>query len=64
LRDSFVRLVLAENLITTETEVLDYGCGHGRDVQQLNDAGIPTGGWDPVYAPEGDRSSADVVSLG
>ena len=59
-----IRLAIAENLITSETEVLDYGCGHGSDVQQLNDSGISTRGWDPVFAPDGDRSPADVVNLG
>jgi len=37
--------------------VLDYGCGHGKDVDFLREQGIPSWGWDPYWRPIGDASS-------
>jgi DNA phosphorothioation-associated putative methyltransferase len=42
----------------------DYGCGLGADVRALGDLGYDATGWDPVHAPTGLRSPADVVNLG
>jgi DNA phosphorothioation-associated putative methyltransferase len=55
---------LADGLIGQLTEVLDYGCGLGSDVRLLNEAGVESRGWDPIHAPDGDRSPAEVVNLG
>lgn len=43
---------------------MDYGCGHGDDVQRLRLSGYDCDGWDPVLAPDGRRRSASVVNLG
>ena len=59
-----VKCLLRDELVTTETRVLDYGCGHGEDVQLLRDAEIDSNGWDPVFRPDGIRTSAEVVNLG
>lgn len=59
-----VRLAVDAGLITTETTVLDYGCGRGGDVKSLVGQGIRAVGWDPVFAPNAARECADVVNLG
>lgn len=43
---------------------MDYGCGKGHDVRELEAHGITVSGWDPIFNPEGDLSSADIVNLG
>lgn len=53
-----------DGIIGTGTSVLDFGCGRGGDVRTLRNAGIVCSGWDPVYYPDGERKSADVVNLG
>lgn len=42
----------------------DYGCGLGADIRALRELGYEASGWDPVHAPEGLRTPADVVNLG
>ncbi len=59
-----IRLALEDGLITQETTVMDYGCGHGDDLRLLSGLSINCHGWDPVHSPKGKRVSADVVNLG
>jgi len=58
------KCALRDGLITAETSVLDYGCGHGGGVELLGTQGIACTGWDPVYFPERPVEEADVVQLG
>ena len=58
------KCALRDGLITRETSVLDYGCGHGSDVELLGSQGIDCAGWDPVYFPDRPVQEADVVQLG
>lgn len=44
--------------------VLDYGCGKGDDLRELEAHGIDCVGWDPVYRPDVDPEICDVVNLG
>jgi len=44
--------------------VLDYGCGKGDDVNELEAHGIDVIGWDPVYAKDVAPRPADLVNLG
>ena len=44
--------------------VLDYGCGKGDDVRELEAHGINVAGWDPIHNPEGDLAKRDIVNLG
>jgi DNA phosphorothioation-associated putative methyltransferase len=44
--------------------VLDYGCGKGDDLRELEAQGISCIGWDPVYRPDIDIENCDVVNLG
>ncbi len=58
-------LLQSSGVITTETSVLDYGCGKGDDVQSLQNAGINARGWDPHFRPDPQQlSRCDVVNLG
>jgi len=59
-----IKCLLRDGLVRDETKVFDYGCGHGQDIQLLRDMGIDCEGWDPVFRPEADKMSADVVNLG
>src|SRR6185437_10174610 len=43
---------------------LDYGCGRGAGVRGLRELGFTAVGWDPVYAPDGQRTESKIVNLG
>ncbi len=51
-------------LIRAGQAILDYGCGHGDDIAQLELLGVEASGWDPVFRPDVPRQPADVVNLG
>jgi DNA phosphorothioation-associated putative methyltransferase len=59
-----LRLAIEVGLIEKNTRVLDYGCGRGDDLRELQAQGIQCYGWDPIYRPEGERTEADIVNLG
>lgn len=59
-----VRIALADGLISSEVQVLDYGCGRGDDVRGLQAIGVNATGWDPQLAQPAPTSPADVVNLG
>jgi DNA phosphorothioation-associated putative methyltransferase len=59
-----VKCALQDGLIDSTATVFDYGCGHGGDIELLQDQGIACSGWDPVFRPSSPRSAADVVNLG
>jgi DNA phosphorothioation-associated putative methyltransferase len=59
-----VKLAIACEILTTETEFFDYGCGLGGDVERLQQQGFICNGWDPYYFPENPLISADIVNLG
>ncbi len=44
--------------------VFDYGCGKGDDIRNLSVNQISVSGWDPFYAPDQPKHSADIVNLG
>ena len=44
--------------------VFDYGCGKGDDIRNLTANAIPVSGWDPHYAADQPKQSADIVNLG
>lgn len=44
--------------------VLDYGCGKGDDVRELEAHGVNVYGWDPTHRPEGKVATSDIVNLG
>lgn len=57
------RVALDDHIITSDTAVLDYGCGRGDDVRHLDTLGIAVRGWDPHYRPDPAPAQADVVLL-
>ncbi|SHF91705.1 DNA phosphorothioation-associated putative methyltransferase [Vibrio gazogenes] len=44
--------------------VFDYGCGKGDDLRELEAHGIDALGWDPIYCPDTDKITSDIVNLG
>lgn len=52
------------NYLNGEYSVLDYGCGKGDDVRELEAHGIDVTGWDPVHRPNEEYSNRDIVNLG
>lgn len=59
-----VRVALEDGIISIDSSFLDYGCGLGDDVRNLQARGLTATGWDPVHAPDVARTPADVVNLG
>ena len=59
-----IRLGVDESLISTETTLFDYGCGHGDDVKSLRKQGIKAAGWDPEFQPNEPKVKSDIVNLG
>lgn len=53
-----------EGLISPDTALLDYGCGHGEDVRLLKQLGVPATGWDPFFQDHGAPTASDIVNLG
>jgi len=52
------------NYLSGDYSVLDYGCGKGDDVRELEAHGINVTGWDPTHRPDEKLSKHDVVNLG
>lgn len=52
------------NYLNGEFTVLDYGCGKGDDLRELEAHGIDISGWDPVHFPDGELINSDIVNLG
>ena len=59
-----IAVAVADSIITAETSVFDYGCGHGADIKFLGAKGISVAGWDPHFAPKEKVTPADIVNLG
>jgi len=59
-----VQALLRHALISADTTIFDYGCGKGDDVRNLYLNGIQAAGWDPYYASDSPKQSAQVVNLG
>ena len=59
-----MQVLARHNYLNGEFTVLDYGCGKGDDMRELEAHGIDISGWDPVHLPDGDLLNADIVNLG
>ena len=44
--------------------ILDYGCGKGDDLRELEEHNIECIGWDPAHRPDTDIEMSDIVNLG
>ena len=59
-----MQILARHNYFNGDYSVLDYGCGKGDDMRELEAHGIDISGWDPVHHPDGDILNADIVNLG
>ncbi|WP_127844120.1 HIT family protein [Psychroflexus aestuariivivens] len=53
------KFLLGENLI--EGNVLDFGCGYGKDVEELKVKGFEVEGYDPHYQPNYPKQKYDTI---
>ncbi len=59
-----MQILARHGYLDGEHTVLDYGCGKGDDVRELEAHGIEISGWDPVHNSEGNLAPSDIVNLG
>lgn len=59
-----MQILAKHNYLDGNYSVLDYGCGKGDDVRELEAHGIDVSGWDPAHYSEGLLISSDIVNLG
>jgi DNA phosphorothioation-associated putative methyltransferase len=59
-----IRTALSDGMLSPQSEIFDYGCGHGDDIRLLEEAGFRAFGWDPAHKPDGLLRPAEVVNLG
>src|SRR5690606_31980514 len=59
-----MQLLAQHGFLDGRFSVLDYGCGKGDDVRELEAHGLDVVGWDPVYANEPNLRRCDLVNLG
>lgn len=59
-----VKTIIEYGQLLAGSSFLDYGCGLGADIRGLCELGFDAFGWDPVHAPDGRCTDADVVNLG
>lgn len=59
-----MQILARHNYLNGDFTVLDYGCGKGDDLRELEAHGIDISGWDPVHFPDGELINSDLVNLG
>ena len=59
-----VKQLLERGLLRKTDSFFDYGCGHGMDVEALQNLGYHASGWDPAFWSNAAKTSAAVVNLG
>jgi DNA phosphorothioation-associated putative methyltransferase len=59
-----VKQLLERGLLRKDETFFDYGCGHGMDVEALQNLGYQASGWDPIFRPNAPKIAAAVVNLG
>ncbi len=59
-----VKTLVEYGQLLSSSTFLDYGCGLGADIRGLRELGFNAFGWDPVHAPDGPLTEAEVVNLG
>lgn len=59
-----LKCAIADGLVSTKTQVFDYGCGRGGDLRCLAAMGYVASGWDPIHRPNSELRSSPVVNLG
>jgi DNA phosphorothioation-associated putative methyltransferase len=59
-----VKQLLERGLLRKTDTFFDYGCGHGMDIEALQNLGYSATGWDPAFRPNSGKAPAAVVNLG
>jgi DNA phosphorothioation-associated putative methyltransferase len=59
-----MQILARHNYLNGDWSILDYGCGKGDDLRELEAHGIDVTGWDPVHYPDGLLMNSDIVNLG
>lgn len=59
-----MQILARHNYLNGDWSILDYGCGKGDDLRELEAHGLDVSGWDPAHNPEGLLVNSDVVNLG
>lgn len=57
------RKIITLDLLSKGDTHLDYGCGYGKDVEELLNLGYSSTGYDPYYFPEYPQGIYDVVTM-
>lgn len=57
-------LIAQRGYLNGDYTVLDYGCGKGDDLRELEQHGVDCIGWDPAHRPDVDLEPSDIVNLG
>ncbi|WP_165440726.1 DNA phosphorothioation-associated putative methyltransferase [Rubripirellula amarantea] len=58
-----VKCMLRDGLLDKSKTMFDYGCGHGRDLDLLENMEIECTGWDPSFRPDAAITRAEIVNL-
>lgn len=59
-----IQLLIDDGILTQQSSLFDYGCGHGEDIKYLKKISIAASGWDPFYQPDKQKTTAPIVNLG
>ncbi|TMN87087.1 hypothetical protein CWB72_16670 [Pseudoalteromonas phenolica] len=59
-----MKTLVKHGFLNGDYTVFDYGCGRGDDLRELEAHGIDALGWDPVYNPEADKVTSNIVNVG
>ena len=59
-----MKLLARYGYLSGDRSILDYGCGKGDDLTELQAHGIDCIGWDPAHRPGTDLIISDIVNLG
>lgn len=59
-----LQILARHGYLSGDYSILDYGCGKGDDLRELEAHGVNCSGWDPAHNPEGELISSDIVNLG
>jgi len=58
-----LQAIARHNYLNGNYSILDYGCGKGDDVRELESHGLNVSGWDPVHRPDTVVTNNDIVNL-
>jgi len=59
-----MQILAKHGYLDGDYSILDYGCGKGDDITELEAHGIDCVGWDPIHRPDSDLINSDIVNLG